>query len=88
MYNNKYSKMPFSLSEQIDKLESKGLLFGNRQEAERFLYNVSYYRLRAYTYPFQDNSEEGEHLFVRDDIYFGDIAHLYIFDSKTAIGKS
>jgi len=82
MFNNKYIKTPFSLPEQIDKLESKGMLFDNRQKAEGFLYNVSYYRLRAYTYPFQDNSEEGEHMFIRDDISFDDIINLYSFDRE------
>ena len=75
-----YNKRPFSLSEQVDKLESKGLLFDDKKEAEQFLFDVSYYRLRAYTYPFQDNSDDGEHLFVRDDIHFSEITDLYKFD--------
>lgn len=68
------------MSEQVDKLESKGLIFYDKKEAEHFLFDVSYYRLRAYTYPFQDNSGDGEHLFVRDDIYFSEIINLYKFD--------
>lgn len=80
MSANTYDKRPFSLSEQVDKLESKGLLFDDKKEAEQFLFDVSYYRLRAYTYPFQDNSDDGEHLFVRDDIHFSEITDLYKFD--------
>lgn len=80
MASNVYNKRPFSLAEQVEKLESKGLLFDNRREAETFLQDVSYYRLRAYTYPFQDNSEDGEHVFVREDITFDDIKALYEFD--------
>ncbi len=76
MTQNVYSKRPFSLSEQVDKLESKGMLFGDREEAEQFLRDVSYYRLRAYTYPFQDNSEDGGHLFLRKDIRFEDIQDI------------
>ncbi len=68
------------MSEQVSKLESRGMLFDDRKEAEKFLYNVSYYRLRAYTYPFQDNTEEGEHVFLSEDIRFDDIKDLYIFD--------
>lgn len=68
------------MSEQVEKLESKGLLFDDKKEAEQFLFDVSYYRLRAYTYPFQDNSEDGEHLFVKDDICFSEITDLYKFD--------
>lgn len=80
MSANKYDKKPFSLPEQVAKLESKGLLIDNRNEAEQFLFDVSYYRLRAYTYPFQDNSEAGEHLFIKDNIHFNDITDLYKFD--------
>lgn len=68
------------MSEQVEKLESKGMLFDDKKEAERFLFDVSYYRLRAYTYPFQDNSEDSEHPFVKDDIRFSEITDLYMFD--------
>ncbi len=55
------------------------MLLDDREEAERFL-DVSYYRLRAYIYPFQSNSEDGGHLFLRKDIRFEEIQNLYIFD--------
>ena len=46
-----------------------------------YLSNISYYRLRAYTFPFQDNkNEENDHRFVRDDIQF--IIDLYCFDRR------
>lgn len=77
---NRYNKRPFSLSEQVDKLESKGLLFDDRKKAEQFFFDISYYRLRAYTYPFQDNSEGGEHLFIKDDTHFSEIIDIYKFD--------
>lgn len=77
---NIYSKKPISISEQIDRLESRGLNFENKKDAEKFLFDVSYYRLRAYTYPFQNNNDDGEHLFVDDDIYFSEIVELYKFD--------
>lgn len=80
MSSNIYNKRPFSLSEQVEKLEGKGLLFGDKEEAKQFLSDVSYYRFRAYTYPFQDNREEGEHLFIKDDIRFSDIRDIYRFD--------
>lgn len=34
MSKNTYNKRPFSLSEQMDKLESKGLLFDDKKEAD------------------------------------------------------
>lgn len=80
MASNVYNKRPFSLVEQVEKLESKGLLIDNKKEAETFLQDVSYYRLRAYTYPLQDNSEDGEHTFIREDITFDDIKNLYELD--------
>ena len=80
MATNIYTKRPFSLQEQVEKLESKGLCFCNKEEAQLFLGDVSYYRFRAYTYPFQDNSVDGDHLFVKDGICFEDIRELYLFD--------
>lgn len=36
----------------------------------------------AYTYPFQENSEDSEHNFTRKDIHFKDIIDLYCFDRR------
>lgn len=68
------------MQEQVEKLESKELCFYNKEEAQLFLFDVSYYRLRAYTYLFQDNSVDGDHLFIKDDVSFEDIRELYLFD--------
>lgn len=79
----KYQKHPLSIAEQIAKLEERGLLFENKEVAKNYLGNISYYRLRAYTYPFQDNTNpELDHQFIRDDISFQDIVDLYIFDRR------
>ncbi len=78
-----YSKRPLSLQQQIEKLKSRGLLFEDEQLAECYLFNISYYRLRAYTYPFQDNTSAGaDHRFIKDDIWFSDIIDLYCFDRR------
>ncbi len=77
-----YSTSPISISQQIAKLQGRGLIIEDIGEAERFLRNVSYYRLRAYTYPFQDNTQEGEHHFLRDDIRIEDIEKLYLLDGN------
>ena len=53
-----YTKRPLTLQQQIAKLKSRGLLIDDEQLAEQYLTNISYYRLRAYTYPFQDNCHE------------------------------
>ena len=45
--------------------------------------NISYYRLRAFTYPFQNNTDpDADHAFIRNDIYFEDIVDLYVFDRR------
>lgn len=81
-----YTKRPLSLQEQIDKLCSRGLLFDDKDSAKRYLSNISYYRLRAYTYPFQENEDKSaDHRFKRNDIHFSDIIDLYCFDRRLRI---
>lgn len=78
-----YTKRPLTLQQQIAKLKSRGLLIDDEQLAERYLTNISYYRLRAYTYPFQDNTfPDADHKFVSTDIRFSDIIDLYCFDRR------
>lgn len=77
-----YSKCPLNVSEQIDKLESRGLHFPDKDLAAHYLQNISYSRLRAFTYPFQDNSNESDHEFLRKDLDFKDIVDLYVFDRR------
>lgn len=75
-----YNKLPLSIEEQIAKLKLRGLSFHNENEAHLFLSNVSYYRFRAYTYPFQDNTTNTHHFINR--ITFEEIVSLYKFDSE------
>lgn len=76
----KYSKPPLSIHDQIKRLKERGLRFNNEQKAAHYLSNISYYRLRAYTYPFQDNNDIS-HPFIKD-ISFEDIISLYVFDRR------
>ncbi len=76
----KYSKPPVSIANQITKLKQRGLKICDEHKAAHYLSNISYYRLRAYTYPFQDNSDPG-HPFVKE-INFEDIIDLYVFDRR------
>ena len=51
--------------------------------AHHFLSNISYYRLRAYTYPFQNNEGTAEyHHFIRKDIQFEQIIDIYTLDRE------
>ena len=60
----KYTKQPLSIEQQITKLKQRGLHIKDENSAANYLSNISYYRLRAYTFPFQDNNNEGnDHCF-------------------------
>ena len=77
-----YTKKPLTVDEQIDRLEQRGLNFSDKKLARNYLQNISYYLLRAYTFPFQDNDPNADHEFLEDDIDFGDIIDLYVFDRR------
>ena len=75
-----YKKAPITITEQIEKLQARGLEIANPEKASHYLSNISYYRLRAYTYPFQDNDKENQPF--NRKISFDDIIHLYVFDRQ------
>ncbi len=78
-----YTKPPLTIQQQIDKLKDRGLTFGNEPRAANYLSNISYYRLRAYTYPFQDNTNSN-HPFIQP-VSFEEIINLYVFDRRLRI---
>lgn len=78
-----YLKPPLSLEDQIHKLKNRGLLIHDEEKAIHYLTNISFYRLRAYTYPFQDNYNP-LHPFVKK-VFFEEIISLYVFDRKLRI---
>ena len=72
-----------SIKQQVAKLKSRGLIIGDESLAEGYLSNISYYRLRAYTFPFQNNvDKDADHKFIRKSIRFKDIIDLYCFDRR------
>lgn len=75
-----FTKPPIPIKEQIRLLKTRGLLFKDETKAAHYLSNVSYYRLRAYTYPFQDNGDP-EHPFI-EPVSFEQILELYVFDRR------
>lgn len=76
----KYEKLPITIVEQIAKLQERGLEINHPEKAAHYLGNISYYRLRAYTYPFQDNTNS-EHPFIKK-VTFEEIVSLYVFDRQ------
>lgn len=78
-----YSKPPLSIADQISKLANRGLKIDDISFAENKLKNISYYRLRAYTYPFQDNTHP-DHPFIHS-VTFEEIIKFYEFDRDLRI---
>ena len=76
----KYDKPALSISGQIVKLKERGLHIADEALATRYLSNISYYRLRAYTFPYQNNHEENQPF--KSDISIDDIMALYTFDRQ------
>ncbi len=78
-----YIKKPLSIKTQIAKLKGRGLIIDDENLASKYLLNISYYRLRAYTYPFQNNADtDADHKFIQENIHFKDIIDLYCFDRR------
>ncbi|MBU2651732.1 MAG: Abi family protein [Bacteroidetes bacterium] len=73
-----YTKVPLSIADQITRLTGRGLIINDVPFAESKLNNISFYRLRAYTYPFQNNSDPN-HLFIKE-VSFEEIISFYEFD--------
>ena len=76
----KYVKPSLTIADQISALKDKGLIITDDAFATSCLSNISYYRLRAYTYPFQDNIDPNHPFTVV--ITFEQIIELYKFDHK------
>lgn len=79
----KYTKKPLSIKQQVLKLKLRGLIIDDENLAESYLSNISYYRLRAYTFPFQNNTDKNaDHKFISNSIHFKDIIDIYCFDRR------
>jgi abortive infection bacteriophage resistance protein len=69
-----YTKPPLSLDRQVDKLRARGLIIDDEDYAAHCLENISYYRLRAYTFPFQENKDVSkDYLFIKEGIRFSEV---------------
>ncbi len=75
-----FSKPVLKINEQIDLLESRGMVFYDKERAAKYLENINYYRFSAYSFPFRikDNSTQR---FV-ESISFEKILNIYLFDRK------
>jgi|AntDeeMinimDraft_5_1070356.scaffolds.fasta_scaffold00299_12 abortive infection bacteriophage resistance protein len=75
-----FIKPPISFTEQVERLNERGLLIENPEFAKKQLQRISFYRLRAYTFPFKDNTDPS-HPFVQN-VSFQDILSLQEFDKQ------
>jgi abortive infection bacteriophage resistance protein len=78
-----YTKPPLTITDQIKALENRGMVFVDKIVAEHYLSNISYYRLRAYTFPYQNNSLPN-HPFWRPTT-FERVISDYVLDRKLRI---
>ena len=75
-----YNKPPLALDDQAQLLLNRGLTGISKEELKKILGNVNYYRLRGYTYPYQNNNEENPPFLPSSKWDF--IWNDYVFDSK------
>ena len=74
-----FSKKAFTIEEQISQLQERGLIIPNKELAEKYLANISYYRLGEYWYVMQSDKEY--HIF-KPNSKFNDVVALYNFDAE------
>jgi len=75
----KYLKPPLTLEDQINLLESRGLIINDPIFAKHILSNISYYRLSSYFYNFWE--DKSGHKFFESS-KFESIVNIYNFDSE------
>ena len=78
-----FSKDALSLDQQIDILAGRGLDIDDNDCVRRYLGDISYFRLSAYTRPFYIPEVAGEHSHqFLPGTSFNDVLGLYIFDRE------
>ncbi|MBL0315053.1 MAG: Abi family protein [Flavobacteriales bacterium] len=72
-----YNKLPLTYQDQIALMSSRGLIIHDLQRAERYLQEISYYRLSAYALPYQQQKDS-----FNANTTFDNILDLYLFDRE------
>lgn len=73
-----FDKKAFTLTQQVEQLQERGLEIKRPRIAEKYLINISYYRLGEYWYVMQSDKEK--HIF-KPNSNFEDVITLYNFDA-------
>lgn len=77
-----FGKPALSTRQQVDLLIRRGMCIADRDNAERHLEHINYYRLRAYWLPFEiERLSGGNHRFV-DGTSFEAVLAIYDFDRR------
>ncbi|PWH81308.1 hypothetical protein DIT68_15340 [Brumimicrobium oceani] len=77
-----FTKRAFTIKEQISQLQDRGLNISNFELAEKYLSNISYYRLGEYWYVMQE--DKANHIF-KPNSQFKDVISLYNFDADLRV---
>lgn len=77
-----FEKIAFTIEEQIDQLQKRGLIINDEDNAPHYLSHISYYRLGEYWHSMQ--SDKVNHIF-KENSKFKDVIALYSFDSELRI---
>ncbi len=75
-----YSKPVLTIAQQIDLLESRGLIVPDRDNARHYLQFINYYRLSGYTISFEQVIEGRRNHQFKTGTTFNNILELYNFD--------
>jgi abortive infection bacteriophage resistance protein len=78
-HKQSYSKTFKTIDEQIQLLQSRGMLFNNYTTAYQSLLNLNYYRLSGYWLPYKNADDT----FL--DISFEEIIDIYNFDKDVSL---
>jgi len=74
-----FNKPPKSFQEQVEILESRGMVITDHASAACYLSHLNYYRLRGYWLPLE--ADQKDHQF-KPGVTFEDALNLYIFDRE------
>lgn len=77
LHSMHFDKSTLSLTQQVSQLKARGLVIDDEPTAERFLQNVSYYRLAGYWWPLQ--ADKANHTF-KPGSRFNTVIDIYNFD--------
>ncbi len=77
-----FEKKAFTITQQIDRLQERGLIITSMDKADHYLSHISYYRLGEYWHSMQ--SDKVNHIF-KENSRFKDVIALYNFDGELKI---